>query len=363
MKKIITLLLTLFISLSAKESEETPYTLGEGLQVASLPLYLGGYFSLDYKRKPNEEKYEIEDFAILGYGSYEKISYITELEFKKLYVNANKNEERSVEQDTALHVERLYSTYNVNENYDLGVGKYNSPIGYWNLIPVNVLRDTSSIPITSFIIFPQYTTGVNASYNSYTDNDFRIDVMLQKNSDIDPKYNNYEINEHYGIGFTYAKNNFSLKFNAGVFQIVDYYNEDDEFNGKEHDGGDGDGDEDDIDKDFETLTSSKHYYALLSAKYDSDSFQVMGEIGSQRSKDDFITKYAGYVQSVYRFDEKHMAILRAESYDNQVSKIAENMAIVGYTYRPIYPIAIKTEYQFHSISNNDTLLLSFSMMF
>ncbi|QSZ40979.1 hypothetical protein GJV85_02225 [Sulfurimonas aquatica] len=380
MKKILIIFFVFMLSLSAEELEQSSYELGKGMQVASFPLYIGGYFSLDYKKTQTSQKYRVDDIALLAYGSYDKFSYMAEFEFKEFYVetelqrtppknnpNSDDYKETSIEQDTYLHTERLYVDYNFNENSLVRVGKYNSPIGYWNLLPVNVLRATSSNPNTSYLVFPQYTTGMGATYSSFAENEYTLDLMIQKNSDLDPTYNNYRIDEHFGIGMTFTHDNFSMKFNAGVFNIIEYYFEDDdEYEEDEKEEESEENDEEAEDKyrfQKDDLKEPERYYAHLSMKYDSDMYQIMGELGSQRSKSEFTTDYALYLQGLYRFTQKHIGIVRAEAYSEKFINRSGEMLIVGYTYRPLYPIAIKSEYQFHTLSQSDNLKLSFSMMF
>jgi hypothetical protein len=112
-----------------------------------------------------------------------------------------------------------------------------------------------------------------------------------------------------------------------------------------------------------SFDSQNLYYVLLSAKYENDKFKLTSEIGSQKSKYKTTTNYAWYAQGLYRFNEKHIAVLRAESYDDKMNNSFENMAIIGYTYRPLYPIAIKSEYQFHSIWSENKFLFSLSVLF
>ena len=75
MRKII----LIFVFLLTVQADEE-YQLGEGIQVGSLPLYIGGYFSLDYKYMDSEDRYRIDDVAVLAYGNYNKFSYMLELE-------------------------------------------------------------------------------------------------------------------------------------------------------------------------------------------------------------------------------------------------------------------------------------------
>ena len=326
------ILIVLFVLLSLHAEKE--YELGEGAQVGSLPLYLGGYFSLDYRNLNSENRYRIDDIAILGYGSHEKLSYMVELEFKEFHVETYKEGNIETTNDNKLYTERIYIDYNLNENYMFRVGKYNSSIGFWNLLPINVLRETTSSPISSLIIYPKFTTGASASYSSYDESAIKIDLMLQENNSIDNEYNNYELDKHYGVGISYEIDDYTLKANAGYFHKATN------------------------DTNYNDL-----YYFLISAKYESEKYQVLSEIGSQKSNTIYTTDYAGYIQGLYRFTEQHLGIVRLESYDNNVLAISDNIAIAGYTYRPLYPIAIKAEYQFHKEDQLDQFLFSFSVLF
>ena len=328
--RYISLVFIFLLSLDANEE----YQLGKGVQVGSLPFYVGGYFSLDYKHTDDIDRYRVDDVAILGYGDYDRFSYLVELEFKEAYVETHQNGVKNTTHNDKLYTERLYLDYNFNENYMLRAGKYNSPIGFWNLLPINVLRETTSNPVSTNILFPKFTTGLNSSYISYGEGELKVDVMLQHNNDISYEYNNYKMNEHYGFGVSYEKNDYTVKLNGGYFHNLS-----------------------------ESVVEDNLYYLLLSAKYESDKYQILAEIGSQKSKSDFTTEYAGYIQGLYRFSEQHLGIIRVESYDDRVTAIDDDMLIFGYTYRPLYPIAIKSEYQFHSQSEQNQFLFSFSVLF
>lgn len=322
-----------FIFLLSLQADEE-YQLGKGVQVGSLPLYIGGYFSLDYKHTDDIDRYRVDDLAVLGYGDYEKFSYMAEFEFKEMYVETHQNGVKDSTNNDKLYTERLYIDYNLNENYMFRVGKYNSPIGFWNLLPVNVLRETTSNPMSTSIIFPKFTTGLSSSYLSYGEGELKVDVMLQHNHDIDDEYNNYKMDEHYGFGVSYERDYYTLKLNGGYFHNL-----------------------------RENIVEDNLYYLLLSAKYESQRYQILSEIGSQKSKDNYTTEYAGYIQGLYRFSEQHLGIIRVESYDDNLNATDDDMLIFGYTYRPLYPIAIKSEYQFHSQSDQNQFLFSFSVLF
>jgi hypothetical protein len=317
----------MFISLHA----EINYELGNGLQMGSLPLYLGGYFSLNYENKANNKKYSIDDLSMLGYGSYEKVSYMAEFEFHDLYSQSSIGDNTTIKRDTKLHTERLYADYEYNENYTFRAGRYNSSIGFWNLLPINVLRQTTSNPKTQDL-FPNFTTGADIIYASYDNNAFKIDLMLQNNEDIDPTYDNYNIDKLYGLGAIYEKYNYSIKFNAGYFQTTNTLND-------------------------------NLYYFLLSAKYDTDDYEISSEVGRQESKDRITKPYSGYLQGVYHFTPKHSGIIRLETYEDKLQNTSDTFSVFGYTYRPSYPVAIKSEYQVHTLNKENQFLFSVSVLF
>lgn len=322
-------------------ASESSYSLGEGYKIPSVPLYVGGYFSTDYAYKVDQKQniYTLDDLAFLAYGSVDKLSYLAEFEFKKFYVK-EWGDQTHHEDNTHMLAERLYASYDIDDNYAIKAGKYNSPIGFWNLTPINVLRDTSSSPMSTSIIFPKYTTGLDVEYRSFEDCELKIDLLAQNNKDLDYKYNNFEIDAHYGAGIEYTQNALSLKLNGGYFHSRN-----------------------------PILHHENIYYTLASLKLEYESFQIMSEVGTQFNKDESIAPYASYLQGLYRLDEKNGAILRVESYKkyeelSQVkSQIKDNIAIFGYVYRPLYPVALKAEYQFHSLHSENQALFSFSVLF
>jgi len=350
----LTLLITL---LHSKES----YELGDGVQIASLPIYIGGYTSAQYKKADNDVKYSIEDIALLNYGNYKRFSYLTEIEYKNLYSQEVKDDTSIEEQDTHLYIERLYVDYTFNENFTARAGKYISPIGFWNLLPINVLRDTTSDPISTNIIFPEATTGLYCAYTSIQENELKIDVMLQNNEDFDNKYNNYKINKHYGLGITYNQGEFTSKINVGYFNKL-YRYIDDEF---QTNGSSNESEENEEDDDYELRSKEEQnlYYVNLGIKYDTLEYQILSELGHQESSNGAATNYAFYLQGLYRVTPKQSAIFRFEAYDDAVSNKRDEFGVFAYTYRPLYPVAFKTEYQLHSLSQFNKLLISFSVLF
>ncbi|MDF1875953.1 hypothetical protein JHD48_09420 [Sulfurimonas sp. SAG-AH-194-I05] len=306
------------------------YQLGDGIQVGELPLYVGGYFSVDYQKTDTSTRYRIDDIALLIYGGINKFSYIAELEFKEFYLRTYTNTTSTITTNDKLYIERLYFDYNYDENILLRLGKYNSPIGFWNLLPVNVLRETTSNPVSTFVLFPKFTTGIYASYTRFDEEELQVDVIVQNNANLSNAYNNFDVTEHYGLGFSYTLDDYIFKMNAGHYK---------------------------------KNTQSYYNYALASMKYDTDKYQIMTEMGLQNRDQSNIRSYAGYIQGLYRFTPKHLGILRLESYDDKSTNTKDSFAVMGYTYRPVYPVALKAEYQAHSLTSQNQVLFSVSVLF
>ncbi len=339
MKKLYLLVPLLF---SLHLYAQSDYELGEGLQVDDLPVYIGGYISSQYAHQDKTDRYSVDDLAIMSYGSYEKFSYMAEFEFKDLYTEIDDRNSSVVRHDQKLYAERLYIDYEIDDEYSLRVGKYNSPIGFWNLLPINVLRETTSSPVLTTIIYPKFTTGADLSYTSFNKGELKIDLILQNNNALDDNYNNYKVDKHYGLGISYEKDGYTLKFNGGYFHqsVFSNNNERSGYN---------------YNKDLG--------YALISGKYEAEQFELLAEAATQRSNNNDSAAYASYLQGTYHFTGCHSTVLRVESFQDPTNHTSDSFAVVGYTFRPLYPIALKVEYQFHSLAGQDQFLASFSVMF
>ena len=338
MKILFMILLLLNFVLAAEYEESSDYVLGEGMQVGNMPLYIGGYLSADYTNIQDTglHKLRADDIAFLAYGSANKFSYMAELEFKEFYVKQWQNGTTNTQKNTKLHIERLYMDYNYNENFVVRGGKFNSPIGYWNMIPINVLRDTSSNPLVNSMIYPKYTTGLDLSYASYGDAEIKVDILVQNNKDLDDDYNNVKVDKHYGLGVEYTADELSLKYNGGYFHTID-----------------------------PLVTDKNLYYSLIALKYDTDKYKVMGELGTKFNKNSAVVPYSGYIEGLYRITPKHLPTIRFETYESkyfgQTQK--DSFLVFGYTYRPVYPVALKAEYQMHQKDAQNKTLLSISVLF
>jgi hypothetical protein len=334
LKKIIFLSLFIFTKLFCDQSA---YTLGNGYKVPLLPLYIGGYISTEYinTQYKSDDVFKIANLALLAYGSYQGFDYLMELEtpnFYTKYLDGN----RSSTTNSSPHIERLYLHYDFNEVFSSRIGKFNSPVGYWNIIPINVFRATTSNPAVTSLIYPQHATGLDLVYRRITKSVTTIHTFIQITDDIEKNYNNIKVDKHYGFGIEFHPNLLSIKFNTGYFQ-----------------------------NEIPIAQQNNLYYNDLAFLFDNDTLEISGEIANQFSKHRSTIDYALYLQSLYRITESHAAIIRIESVkkNKELPNNKDSMLLFGYTYRPIYPVACKVEYQFHSRHKENQFLMSFSVFF
>ena len=332
----MSLLIRFFLSLFLiTDLYAVDYNFGEGLQLGETPLYLGGYFSVDYaNRLKNSSEVTLDDMAIMLYGEEGAWRFMSELEVNDMYHKVF-GENASTEHSYKVHAERVYLSYEPNDILRTTLGKFNSPIGFWNMVPINVLRDTTSNPIVTRTIFPRFTTGLDLDIT--VGKHHELTLLLQATPDLDTlfhndnPYNNFDIDRHVALGYRYDLGDFTAKVNRGYFR--------------------------------ERNIIESWYYGYLALKYEYINFKAMGEYGYRQNREGGEVISSGYLQGVYSLNIQHQLIARLESVENEWINDETSFWLAGYTYRPFASMALKAEYQRDFSSEIQKALLSFSILF
>ncbi|MDD5052650.1 MAG: hypothetical protein PHO27_07965 [Sulfuricurvum sp.] len=309
-----------------------PYTLGQGISLGD-SLTVGGYFSTEYDAKPNKKNLSVEDVAIMAYGDINSMfSYFGELESVGFYNKSllNGDEKRNF----TFRIERLYSDMWMSDAFNIRFGKQITPIGYWNKEPVNVLRDTTSNPLYSTLLFPRFLTGIDI--NGYVPNTQGLKYHLfgQNNHDFDDEYVNIPNTHFFGISVEKELND-ELSGGGSVGEYI-------------------------------TFTNQKTRYMQVSSKFDDGTWQFLGEALAAKSEytnNQQGSALSGYLQGMYRYTSEHAVVGRYEYFNDHHSLYKDNIGVLGYSYRPLYPVSLKGEYQWHSLNSENRLLFSFSVLF
>ena len=313
-------------------AEEAQYQLGRGLKVND-GLIVGGYFSTEYANGDDEESFVIDDLAILVYGTLaSNFTYLAELESKDFYKIDFEND--TEESNTDPFVERLYGDYKHSDQFSIRFGKQITPIGYWNLQPINVLRDTTSSPMLSKRMFPKFLSGLDVyGYTPFSES-LTYHLYMQATEDLDTERINIDADSHYGISLEkYLPGGWQLGGSLGVFTEKD---------------------------------DSRTHYIQLNSKLDLYRYTLLAEaIFNYKDPDGGNSEEseAFYIQGEYRIHSKHALIARIEYFNDDAEKPKERIGILGYSYRPVYPVSFKIEYQWHADTNSNRMLSSFSVLF
>lgn len=325
----VALLATVAMSVQAQQSE---YQLGRGLQVND-GFTVGSYFSTEYALGDDKNEFIVDDLAVLFYGALsERFSYLVELES----IDAVSVDFENDTSDSNLPptIERLYGDYKFSDYLSFRIGKQITPIGYWNLQPINVLRETTSNPLYSRVMFPKFLTGVDMYGFAPFDESLTYHVFVQNTRDMDRDNINISVDSHYGVSLEKTLGyNWKAGGSAGR---------------------------------FEQLDRTRTRYLQLNTRYDSGRVTAIAEairslqepaLGSS------VESTAAYLQGEYHVTPQHGVIGRVEYFHDGLTGVHDRVGILGYSFRPVYPVSIKFEYQWHSDSHENQFLSSFSVLF
>lgn len=325
------LFLFTFILLSSLYAED--YEMGHGLTLSE-KLHIGAYISADYESSNDKKQFRLDDVAILAYGRVlPELSYLVELEatpfYQKNYTTGAENSNQR------FYYERAYADYGYSEMFNFRVGKQISPIGYWNLEPINVLRDTSSDPLYSYMMFPKYLTGVDIYGYADESATVKYHAFVQKNNNLDGETLNITTDRFFAFSLEHELNSeISYGGSAGNFVTKN----------KEHTN-----------------------FVQIDGKYDIYPFVFQME-AAYNSNDDTIQdeqtyRVGGYGQGIYHFNIRHALIGRYEYFHDSSNSQTNNIGVLGYSYRPIYPVSLKGEVQYNSDERLNKFIISFSVLF
>lgn len=305
------------------------YTFGDGFQIADTPLYLGGYLSSTYTSTKHADIIDIDDIALLAYGEFDHFDFLAEFEAPDVY-----HKERGIQRDestnTTFHAERLYGDYFFGTNERLRLGKFNSDIGFWNQMPINVLRDTTSSPNLVKDFFPKLTTGLHYESRLPSGVIDRVSVTVQNNKDLDSGYNNFNFDRHYGAAADIRHNDGLWRFGGGYYRYG---------------------------------SAKEALYCLGAYKLERKGWKLLIESVLRRNGDDARIFYDIYAQGVWHIRSRHDLIVRTEAEKIPDSTTRDGNLIIGYTYRPFSNMALKSEYEAHQNSALNRAFLSLSVLF
>ncbi len=136
------------------------YHAGRGLRVGDTGLTIGGFATLEIngpEGEPTEIALDSINFLI-DYEPIPALDLFAELEVGDLVVI--EPGDGDVSSDPELTVERLHADWSVSDALNFRIGKFQTPVGRWNLVPAEPFVWTAEEPVTVENGFDEHQTGV-----------------------------------------------------------------------------------------------------------------------------------------------------------------------------------------------------------
>ncbi len=362
-KKFLIFLISILLFYSYSFAEEfIDYQFGRGIKFKKCPLRFGGYFAVKYENT-NKDEYEfnIEDAAILIYGDLtEKTRFFLEIGAKELYVKKKEledeedeheddedenedHEEKYIKEEKELNIkpkiERLYFDYLYNDYLKIRIGQFITPIGLWNPVHIPPLKWTLIDPVTATKFFPRLTTGIKLfGLLPFQNETWEYALFIQKTKNINQTHNNLKTDDFVGGEVKKYFERMSFGFSLGKFKDKQ------------------------IEKDLNFIG--------LNFDFTCTRLEVMAEYMHGKEKNTNFNnndRSSYYLQGIYRVFSKNYLILRKEYFKEVYNKSKINAYLIGWNYRPLYPISLKLELQWKKDDvKNETereFATSFSILF
>ncbi len=287
---------------------------GQGLRIGDTGLTLGGYASLQYQDLQNSgSRLALSHLSMFVWWEGQSgLRFFSEIDNE----DQLSADTQSVDTDGHfLSIERLYGEYAFNDALGVRLGKFLTPIGYWNQIHADPLVWTTSRPLESVALFPDHTTGVMAfggtdvlgrhlEYRAYTA--FGTDVRK------DPAESPF--NEAIGLQVTLEN---ASHWRIGLSAAS-----------------------------FDEITNTEEHETLLGADFmwHREGFEVSGEGVYRRSSLGSARNANGtFVQAVAPLAGKLYGIVRLESLHDPDLQHSVRLSVIGINYRVDRALSFKLE--------------------
>lgn len=135
------------------------YVVGRGLSLGRTGLHIGGFSTLEIDKQEGESgTVEIDGLNFLiDFEPVDFLRVFSELEVGHLLAYDTGGD--GVSSDPSLTVERLYADLERSDAQNLRVGKFQTPVGIWNLVPAEPFTWTANEPILVETAFDEHQTG------------------------------------------------------------------------------------------------------------------------------------------------------------------------------------------------------------
>jgi hypothetical protein len=319
------------------------YVLGHGYDLGSWNI--SGYATAELNL-PNRQaaQFAIDDFSIFAHGRINRyINPFIDVEYynQPLWLEGN----GVLSSSGRFALERLYNDSYVTDALFLRIGKMLTPVGEWNLIHASPLVATTIRPLTTYINFSEFVSGMSLNYVTEQQSLLpSVIVYYQPSEELLPKTltsRTYRYKNISGIQLVYAHD---LDWRAALsIQHAELINR------NEH----------------QTLFSwdGRYDFELFSVETQASYNQIYGNQAHNRLRNN---EWGGYLQLSIPITDEWSLVGRGETFSARDAKTSQQNAVFGTNYRPNTAMIWKLEYlvvKGESTVLNEGVYASFGVMF
>jgi hypothetical protein len=153
------------------------YVAGRGLRLGDTGFTFGGFTTVEADVEEGEDgTIELDGVnLLLLWEPFDPVRIFAEIEIGGLFTYDTGT--GRVESDATRQIERLYGDIDLSDALDVRFGKYQTPVGIWNLVPAEPFTWTATTPVLVETAFDEHLTGA-ALFGSFYPGNESLDYWL-----------------------------------------------------------------------------------------------------------------------------------------------------------------------------------------
>jgi hypothetical protein len=314
------------------------YQLGQGYELGSTGLHLGGYTNAKGEFARNQPyQFHITDLSLLlSWQANNRLRFFTEVEAGEPFTAIDG--QRNGSQDIRLELERLYVDGLINDSLSLRIGKFLTPIGRWNLIHADPLVWTATRPVATEDLFSKHANGLMLNGNlQVAERRLEYSVYGDLSSSLDPHTSYEPFRNALGAHALYA---WSDQLELGL-SYASY--------------------------ELRTQPRLRHHLLGVEASWKLRRYELSGEWVYRATQNREPGLWQGFVQGVAPILGSHWyAVGRYELFQQGQALTTGQVGVAGLAYRPLPPLVLKFEYRLgthNQVTAPDGFYTSFAVLF